>query len=234
MPKWLMNYFSLRFITHELVTLLQLTTQSYASMCKLTCYFIFLSHQEAACVRNLTLNFVQPGVLLPVTLKILNSVAVQSQGWNRTWRLWCRVVVERCSSLTLPGTAVPTCICRGGEKLSSFQLSSFLPLPCPPPAVLPLGSPCQGPLPKYLWFIFACQKVSMCPQDNRKALRSVAQSSLNNFWRSLCFWQEVLGSCRPTISNELQIGWIFAAFVAPLPRLYCTWTNLGFWKMFRM
>lgn len=60
-----MNYFSLRFITHYLLMLLQLTTQSYAVMCKLTCCFIFLLHQEAACMRYLTLNLVQPGVVLP-------------------------------------------------------------------------------------------------------------------------------------------------------------------------
>lgn len=65
MPKWLMNYFSLRFIIQYLLMLLQLTTQSYEFMCKLTCYFIFLFHQEAARMRYLTLNLVQPGVFPP-------------------------------------------------------------------------------------------------------------------------------------------------------------------------
>lgn len=74
------------------------------------------------------------------------------------------------------------CVFAEEGKRWCLALSSLLPLFCPPPAVLPLGLLCQGPLPKYLWFIFACWKVSTCTQDNEKLLRNVAQSSLNSFW----------------------------------------------------
>lgn len=86
--------------------------------------------------------------------------------------------------------------------MSRFQLSSLLPLFCAPSAALPLGSPCQGLLPKYLWFIFACQKVSVCPRDRGEVLRIIAQCLLNSFW------QEVLGAAGPQRA-KLPIGWGF-------------------------
>lgn len=45
-----MNYFSLRFTTHYLLMLLQLSTHRYEFMCKLTCYFIFVFLQDAVCI----------------------------------------------------------------------------------------------------------------------------------------------------------------------------------------
>jgi len=166
-------------------------------------------------------------VVLPVTLQFLNLVEVHSQGRNRTWRLRSRALVVPWPCLMVPS---PCVFAEEDARQCLARLFSLLPLLCPPSAALPLGCLCQGPLPR---FIFACWKVCLCPQDDGKVLRSAAQRLVNSFCLSLLLTRD-FGGCRPTIRTKLQIGWGFAAFVAPVPRWCCAGTNPGFWKTFRL